>query len=55
MNRKKIKKMGSRIIAFQVAAVLLVTTAFVGIPAKKAEGRRGENPDGGERIQCHRV
>ena len=37
MNRKKIKKMGSRIIAFQVAAVLLVTTAFVGIPAKKAK------------------
>ena len=37
MNRKKIKKMGSRIIAFQVAAVLLVTTAFVGIPAKKVK------------------
>ncbi len=37
MDKKKIKRMGSRILAFQLAAALLVATAFTAIPAKKAK------------------
>lgn len=37
MDKKKIKRMGSRILAFQLAAALLAATAFTAIPAKKAK------------------